>query len=270
MLALTATASKKNIAKIKQLLALKEPAIYEASPDRPNIRMFISKVQPRAACLDWLVSKLKVEKNKCEKTIVYCRRFKDCSSVYMHFTRGLGKNPSDMSERLYDMVHSKNPDSVKTHVIQSLMDQESNLRVVIATKVVGLGIDVRCQTVVNFGSPNSVDDYLQQIGRAGKTGEQSHAVLMYSAQQLRNIDASMLVVLKNNDSCIRELCLNEFGQKKGEFAQGHLCCNICAVACKCGHCEFSQEEDIPEEEEEGQLTRAVSSDSIQQLFLELS
>ena len=47
----------------------------------------------------------------------------------------------------------KTTDSVKDYVVKSLMNEESNLRIVIATKVVGLGIDVRCDLVVNYAPP---------------------------------------------------------------------------------------------------------------------
>ncbi len=274
MLGLTATATKKSIAKIKELLALKDPVVFDSSPDRPNIRMFIGKVPAGTECLDWLVEELQRKREHCQKTIVYCRRFKDCSNVYMHFARALGKNPSAIDQRLFDMVHSKTPESVKDHVVQSLLSAEAYLRVVIATKVVGLGIDVSCERIVNYGPPGSVDDYLQQIGRAGRGGEQAHAIMMYSAQQLRNVEASMLAVLKNTDHCTREMCLNEYEQEKTSIEPLHWCCGFCAGVCTCGNCEesengfetFTRDQDTEGEE---QFRRAVSEDNSQCLVREL-
>ena len=129
--------------------------------------------------------------------------------IYRGFAAAFGPNSSNLSERLYDMVHSKTPNNIKEFVTKSLMDPNSRLRVVIATKVIGMGIDIQCQQVIHFGPPQTVDDYVQQIGRAGRDGSQSHAILLYSAMQLRNVDSSMIRLLKS-EKCFRELMLEPF------------------------------------------------------------
>ena len=172
----------------------------------------------------------------------------------------------------------KTADSVKDYVVKSLMNEESHLRIVIATKVVGLGIDVRCDLVVNYGPPATVDDYLQQIGRAGRGGQQSRAVMLYSAQQLRNVEAGMLNVLKYKEKCIRELCLQEFEQKKATFEPPHLCCGFCASECQCGSCgldqnsfeTFTSTQELEEDSDGEQFIRTVTPDNDHDLLRELT
>lgn len=281
MLCLTATATKTTQVKIKELLALKDPLVLELPPDRPNIRLYINRVQPGPSCLDWLVEELCTKTVNCPKTIIYCRSFKDCSEVYLHFLYKLGKQSPNLNCRLFDMVHSKTSKEVKVHVLDSLMEPEAALRIVIATKVIGLGLDVECQRVVHYGPPTTMDDYLQQIGRAGRDGSQTHAVMVYSGKHLRNVQASVLDLVKNPETqCLRTICLKEFTSDKSTFSQvKHLCCNVCADNCTCGHCSDGQNsyekyianetEKEDEEEEEEEFQRHIEADDLAMLKVEL-
>src|SRR5262249_36119728 len=50
----------------------------------------------------------------------------------------------------------------------------------------GMGIDKSdIRTVVHAGVPGSIDDYYQEIGRAGRDGEPAAAVLVYDARTIR-------------------------------------------------------------------------------------
>ncbi len=282
MLCLTATATKKTLVKIRELLALKDPLVLELPPDRPNIRLDVKRVKPGPECLDWLVDELRDETVNTVKTIIYCRTFKHCSEIYLHFLYRLGKQSSELDCRLFDMVHSKTSKEVKVHVLDSVMEPQALPRVVIATKVIGLGLDVNCQRVVHYGPPNSMEDYVQQIGRAGRDGSQTHAVMLYSGKQLRNIDASMLDLVKNpDDQCLRTLCLKEFTSSRADFTRvKHLCCSVCADTCKCGHCADGQNsyemylskadgKDGGEEDEDEPFQRHIESDDLAMLKVEL-
>lgn len=215
--------------------------VYEIQPDRPNIRLYSHRVSAGAESLDWLIYLLHEHQRNCPKTIVYCRTLKDCSTVYLEFLSGIGSQESEPDKRLFDMVHSKTSVDVKDHVISSLVVADALPRVVIATKVIGMGLDVQCDMVVHYGPPSSMDDYIQQIGRAGRDGSQAHAILLYSGKQLRNLDASVLELAKNpTNTCLRTLLLKDFNlTEESHFEQKHLCCNVCANQCSCGSCSDS-------------------------------
>ncbi len=79
----------------------------------------------------------------------------------------------------------------------------------IATKVIGMGLDLDVDTVLHFGLPSTFEDYLQQIGRSGRRGGHAHAIMLYSGRQLRNIAADMIRVIKSTD-CYRKEVLKDF------------------------------------------------------------
>jgi ATP-dependent DNA helicase RecQ len=60
------------------------------------------------------------------------------------------------------------------------------LDVVIATSAFGMGIDKPdIRTVVHAGVPASIDDYYQEIGRAGRDGADAAAVLVHDPRTIR-------------------------------------------------------------------------------------
>ena len=237
LMSLTATASQTTLLKLQELLGLHDARIYRESPDRQNIKLTIQRAKVQGPqCLQWLVNLLKQNGKDCKKIIVFCRRLHDCSSVYS-FISGNLRNMQD-GRSLYNMVHSKTPERVKGKIIDSLMDPYSCPRVVIATKVLGLGIDAKCDMVVHYGPPCSTEDYLQQSGRAGRMGEEAEAVMIYSGRQMRNVQASMLNVIHRSSShCIRATVLEDFGFVPQNIYPGHLCFTYCATKCLCGTCE---------------------------------
>ena len=282
MMCLTATASVTTQTKIRDMLALHDPVVYAKNPDRPNVRMFIDRASAGPECLGWLADKLASQETNFPKTVIFCRRLQDCSKLYFYFMSTVGPNPPELNKRLYDMIHSKSPESIKHHIIESLMDAEALPRVVIATKVLGLGVDVKCETVVHYGPPSSMDDYLQQIGRAGRGGQQSQAILLFCGQQMRNVEASVLQMLKSKDEkCTREHALQDFqtgsGYESGVVIK-HNCCGYCTTECECGSCDQGTNDyekskatadDTIDDPDNPLLTRAVTEDETTELKISI-
>ena len=62
-------------------------------------------------------------------------------------------------------------------------------RVLIATDLLGRGIDVQQITlVINYELPNSVEQYLHRIGRSGRYGRKGVAINICAAEEMRGID----------------------------------------------------------------------------------
>ena len=61
-----------------------------------------------------------------------------------------------------------------------------NLPVVVATNAFGMGIDKRdIRNIIHYDMPGTVEAYYQEIGRAGRDGRMSRAVLLYRRSDRR-------------------------------------------------------------------------------------
>lgn len=266
-LALTATASASIRVRIQQLLAMKTPVEIVESPDRENIKISVTKIKgdPEVS-FHWLTEKLKSEKNVCDKYIIYCRRIADCSNLYSYFKDEV------KDTALFDMFHSRTVEKVKTKILGTIRDPKSSLRIIIATNAVGMGLDFDCNFVINYGPPSDYDAYLQQIGRVGRDGSASQAMLLYHGQQLRKLSPEMLSFVKSEDKCRRLILRKLYGDKSShKEVTGCRCCDICEKMCTCNHCDQNA---IPfqkyeKDEEVYDMERFVSEDDQDKLEVHL-
>ena len=131
--------------------------------------------------------RLKNEKNKFPKTIIYGRSFGICADIYLYLKSQLGSGfvfPEDAPDipefRLVDMFISLTEHIHKQQIL-SLFTNESNLRVVIATVAFGMGVDCsNVRQIIHIGLPDDVCCYIQETGRAGRDGNTSVVTLLLS------------------------------------------------------------------------------------------
>ena len=87
--------------------------------------------------------------------------------------------------------------------------------------------------VINYGPPSTLEQYVQQCGRAGRDEQQALAVLMWHRQQLKHCDDSMKAVVLNQDNCRRHVILEQLGWTVEVLTNPqHLCC-MCSAGCCC-------------------------------------
>ena len=251
VLCLTATAAASTRKTIAKVLSLKNPAFIEVNPDRPNIKYVVEKVtNDPEKIFSWVVDSLKKKGVKADKTIIYCRSLKDCGLVFDSFRVGLRGELSFVSSgcsktasnRLYAMYYSSTEKEIKAEVACSFGRVDGSCRVVIATVALGMGLDFPdIRYVINFGPPNTIDQYVQQRGRVGRDGQSSKAYLVWHRKQLRTADAKMKHYVENTSDCRRKLLLQEFGWKPLVLDTPlHACCDICARKCACENDDCTQ------------------------------
>uniref|UniRef100_A0A8C3IZS2 RNA helicase n=1 Tax=Chrysemys picta bellii TaxID=8478 RepID=A0A8C3IZS2_CHRPI len=72
-------------------------------------------------------------------------------------------------------MHSDKSQSERTNILQGLFQEK--YEVVVSTGVLGRGLDlVNVKLVVNFDMPSSMDEYVHQVGRAGRLGHSGTAI----------------------------------------------------------------------------------------------
>jgi ATP-dependent DNA helicase RecQ len=171
IVALTATASVVVRRDIVQRLGLRDPAIVVGGFDRPNLRLTVERHldagDKRSAVLDALPGLpgpglLYVATRNDAEEYAGGLRAKGLTTAAYH----AGMTPADR-----DAVHAGFRDDL--------------YEVVVATSAFGMGIDKpNVRFVAHASIPDSLDSYYQQIGRAGRDGDDALALLYYRPEDL--------------------------------------------------------------------------------------
>ena len=179
-IALTATADIATRGEIAERLRLREPRVFTASFDRPNIRYRIAeKDNPRRQLLRFIR-----EEHPGESGIVYC-----LSRSSVEDTAGF--------------LVRQGIDALPYHAGLDSATREDNQRrfirddgiVMVATIAFGMGIDKPdVRFVAHLDLPKSIEGYYQETGRGGRDGLPADAWMVYGlqdvVQQRRMIDQS--------------------------------------------------------------------------------
>ena len=96
---------------------------------------------------------------------------------------------------------------MKELVMQIFRSDKSILHVLIATTAFSMGIDIPdIHQIYHWGVPSDVEQYLQEIGRAGRDGKSSYTVLITSKGY--NVQQKMKSHSENKDSSRQKNYLN--------------------------------------------------------------
>ena len=194
-----------------------------------------------------LVSKLKVLRCKLPRVIIFCRRCEDCAMLYKLFQSQLKKEftepigaPNISRFRLVDMFTSVTDKEVQDSIISSFCKNDNCLRVVICTIAFGMGLDCRdVIQVIHWGPSSNLEAYMQECGRAGRSGNASSAMLYVRPADLRSptISNDMKLFCKNDRTCRRLLLAAYFDMEFTSLSpRTCVCCGICALHCACSTC----------------------------------
>ncbi|CAB4010341.1 Werner syndrome ATP-dependent helicase-like [Paramuricea clavata] len=243
VLALTATATPKVKKETMEGLSLKpDTHLISVTPNRPNIYLYKAKVNDSLECFDWSIDNIKLKKNTTPKTIVYCKSQKECGKIFRHFKSNLKEDlyfPEGAEKVSKNMVigmfHANTLTKNKNRVSDSLFDPDGTCRVVFASTALGMGVNIKdIFQVIHYGPPRQADDFLQEIGRAGRNGQAAPYILFYKGNHLKNCDLNIKEYTKTSEKCLREIILKEFDETSTLLKSGtHDCCIICHKICLC-------------------------------------
>ncbi|XP_003391641.1 PREDICTED: ATP-dependent DNA helicase Q-like SIM [Amphimedon queenslandica] len=250
IMALTATASAASRKEIIKVLGMLKPHMIIRCPNKPNIKLVVEEMRDDGLdeVMKPLVEELKRKRTDMDKTIIFCRSYKDCASLYFYckdelkdsFTDPPGY-PNVSKFRMVDMFSACNSSVIKNQIVASFSSPNSRLRIVIATVAFGMGIDCpNIRQVIHWSPPSDIEAYIQEIGRAGRDGKMAYATLLYSKKNisLPFMDSSMVVYCRNNNTCRRDLLFRDFDYTRDEDITGCNCCDLCTMICECSHCSI--------------------------------
>ena len=152
---------------------MREPEVLDFSPKNlavETIEQFYFTVDPERK-FDLLVKLLEREDPK--QAIIFCRT-----------KRGTDKICTRLSRRFenVDTIHGDLQQSSRDRVMKAF--REGKVRWLVATDVVGRGIDVTgISHIINFDIPAFCDDYVHRVGRTGRMGREGVAYTFVSPEE---------------------------------------------------------------------------------------
>lgn len=221
IIALTATADAHTQADILNKLNISDAAIFRTSFLRKNIAISIHNA-------DWKQDQLFnfLANNMSKNGVVYCRSRQSVNALFFQLKE------FGLSVARYHRNLSKEE---KQNTLQGFLSGEINI--VVATIAFGMGIDKPdIDFVIHMNVPRSVEQYYQEIGRAGRDGRKAEAIGFFSDSEFKKFQ-TLIEEEGDNEAAIRKLescwallnsgsCIQQnFCQHFGEFQ-----------AKKCGVC----------------------------------
>lgn len=176
VIALTATATKKVIDDIIENLDLKNVRVFKKSFSKKNIAYQIITSENKLGKLE------RILKKNPHPVIVYTntrRKSEDISNFL---------NTKGYASTCYHGGMSTNEKSIAF----DLWMKEKKL-IMVATNAFGMGIDkANVKVVVHLDLPNSIENYVQEAGRAGRNGKKSFSIVLQNKNDIISYQKNFL------------------------------------------------------------------------------
>ena len=246
ILAVTATATKETLDSVTCCLSMEKPVLIRLPPDRINIKYVVQPCPNLTEFCSQLTAKLMLKQARTPKTVIFCRSLQNCANMFAMMKRMLGRNIMEppgtevgLQARLIDVFTAVSTTEMKDMVLDTFKNFDTNLRLLICTTAFGLGVECPdIERVINWGTPNTLEELVQETGRGGRDGRQVEAIL-YAKKIGKNITTAMREYQDNVKECRRRKLFRHFlFVEPGEQLplKAYCCCDLCCKLCQCEGC----------------------------------
>lgn len=228
--------------KIRHLLSMKQDAhCITLSPERSNIKFSVMKVKREQyhSNFEWIANMIKMKGLETPKTIIFCNTMTNVASMVGNLFAMLGNavyvpgRAQEPENKIVGIFHSLTLPKYKKRVMDSFKSDTGNVRIVIATSALSMGVNFPdVKYVVHYGPARSLVDHIQEAGRAGRNGEKADDITIYYGQQLAPCEKGVKDFAKSN-SCLRKAIFMPFDPDVKPVTPMHECCSMCERDCEC-------------------------------------
>lgn len=167
-IALTATATQKVLEDIQLHLEIENATLFKKSFQRKNLAFHVISTEDIYGKLLQILNKLN------ESVIVYTNNRKQTKEVSDFLKRNNFKS---------SFYHGGLSNNEKNESFNNWMSDKTP--VMVATNAFGMGIDkANVRAVIHINIPNSLENFIQESGRAGRDGKDSYSLLLSNKSSL--------------------------------------------------------------------------------------
>ncbi len=167
--AFTATANEEVKKDIISLLGLSEPNVYVTGFDRENLELKVFRGIDKNVYIENYVNN-----NREKSGIIYCSTRKRVDDLY---------NKLKSKDYSVSRYHAGMTDKERNENQEDFIYDRTNI--IIATNAFGMGIDKsNIRYIIHYNMPQSLENYYQEAGRAGRDSMPAECMLLFSPQDI--------------------------------------------------------------------------------------